>query len=320
MNYIVKPLLPKKKKEIEITENNFLEITDALKLAWDIVSVKELFSYVVRNYCLLEDEIKRIEDNDKNDPDNCDQKISAGSFSRENTHTFNLLLSNLLSACRSYLEIYDYQRKNEHRSIFINKNDIRKQLEQAKTDYHDQDFLCIFFWALRNYAQHDSSPITGSPFGRDYGILSIDYSINPKEILKKITQEQLKKAEISNVDEAFEDYLKQKQNCLSAQELSNYPYKLNLRQLTKDYIILLNTLQEKTNNFLSPKLKEAKEILTKNVEYYCKNSSPNSGFQICKIGKAKDDLNECFDVQVRLINQWEETIKQYGNIHINDII
>ena len=50
MKYVIKPVIPKTKEPQEINEAEYKEIINARKLAWDILLIKELFSYVVRNY------------------------------------------------------------------------------------------------------------------------------------------------------------------------------------------------------------------------------------------------------------------------------
>ncbi|MCC0178401.1 hypothetical protein I4641_15590 [Waterburya agarophytonicola K14] len=109
MKYLIRPVLPTGEEFQEIVEDEYKKITQARKLAWDILLVKEHFSYIVRNFSLLENKIKKIETKAnkdlKSDSEGFYKKYSNGDFSRENTHILNLLVINLLTTCRTYLEL-----------------------------------------------------------------------------------------------------------------------------------------------------------------------------------------------------------------------
>jgi hypothetical protein len=159
MSYFIRPVLPKVGKLQEIDEAEYKEINRARKLAWDILLVKEHFSYVARNFALLENEIKKIETeankDSKEDFEEFGRKLSTGDFKRENIHILNLLIINLLTTCRAYLELFNYQAQNKQREAFSEEDEVRQSLERIKKQYHGQDdILCEFFWTLRNYAQH----------------------------------------------------------------------------------------------------------------------------------------------------------------------
>ncbi len=156
MNYIIQPILPRKQKQhvVIIDETEYKEIIDARKLVWDILLVKEFFSYIVRNFLILESEIQKIEVEAKNNPDKFTEECKNGSFHLENVHIFNLLVMNLLTTCRSYLDLFDYQGKNKKRELFLEEEEIRAKLKQIKEKYHNQCIICSLFWELRNYAQH----------------------------------------------------------------------------------------------------------------------------------------------------------------------
>ena len=211
MKYIIRPIIPRIQELQEIDEAEYKEITNARKLAWDILLVQEFFSYVVRNFAQLESEIQKIETEANNDSDDLREKLWNGSFSRENNHIFNLLVMNLLTTCRSYLELFDYQGLNKNREIFSEENDIREILENIRKEYHDQNVMCSFFWNLRNYAQHHSNPIKGSPTNINKQV-KIGFSVDVNKILKQ-----------SDKCQELKTYLATKSPYYSQQELQNIP-------------------------------------------------------------------------------------------------
>ena len=284
MKYIIRPIIPRIQELQEIDEAEYKEITNARKLAWDILLVQEFFSYVVRNFAQLESEIQKIETEANNDSDDLREKLWNGSFSRENNHIFNLLVMNLLTTCRSYLELFDYQGRNKNREIFSEENDIREILENIRKEYHDQNVMCSFFWNLRNYAQHHSNPIKGSPTNINKQV-KIGFSVDVNKILKQ-----------SDKCQKFKTYLATKLPYYSQQELQKYPKQLNIRPLTQEYILSIENIHEETKKKLDSKFQEAKKLLRQKVEYYCQDISPNSAFEIFKQNEESKELEESFDV------------------------
>ncbi|MGV2830978.1 hypothetical protein [Myxosarcina sp. GI1(2024)] len=119
MKYIIRPVLLEPKELQEIDENEYKEIVRAQKLAWDILLVKELFSYVVRNFNRLESEIQKIEIEAKGDFDKFGEQCRNGTFHLNNIHMFNLLVMNLLTTCKSYLELFMYKSKQDKEKNFF---------------------------------------------------------------------------------------------------------------------------------------------------------------------------------------------------------
>ena len=304
MKYVIKPLIAKTKKTQKINEAEYKEIINAQKLAWDILLIKELFSYVVRNYSQLESAIKKIETEANNNPDDTLEKLRNGSFYRDNSHIFNLLVMNLLTTIRSYLELFDYQKLNKKREIFSKENDIREILENIKKEYHDQNIMCSFFWNLRNYAQHHSRPIKGSPTNMNNQVIKIGFNVvDVDKILKQ-----------SDKYQEFKNYLAAQSPAYSPEELQEYFKNLNIRPLIKEYILLIKNIHEETNKKLDSKFQEAKNILSRKAEYYCQDSSPESAFKISIQNEESQELEESFDVQLQLIDNWQETIKKYSDL------
>jgi hypothetical protein len=133
MTYIVRPLIPEFKDPQKIDEAEYKEIARARKLAWNILLVKELFSYIIRNFCELENKIEKIETEANSSCDELKDKFINHSFYLDNAHVFNLLVMNLLTTCRSYLELFNYQGKqNTNKEVFEQENDIRNILENLK--------------------------------------------------------------------------------------------------------------------------------------------------------------------------------------------
>ncbi|WP_144054348.1 hypothetical protein [Pleurocapsa sp. PCC 7319] len=308
MKYVIRPILPKVGNPVRINEAEYQEITNARKLAWDILLVKEFFSYVVRNFSQLESESKRIETKAKNNSNDFREQWENGSFRLENTHIFNLLVMNLLTTCRSYLDLFDYQGKNKQRELFSGEDDIRKILENIKNEHHDQNTMCNFFWKLRNYTQHHSSPITGSPTSINNPVIKIGFTTDVNKILK-----------LSDERQELKTYLENKLSNYSQQELQKYPKKLNIRLLIKEYIIVMKNIHDEFNQKLDSKFQIVKNILDHKVEYYCQDNSPESAFEIYKSNKESQEWEERFDVSLQLFNDWEKTIEKYSQINpIND--
>ena len=307
MKYVISPVIPKTKEPQEINEAEYKEIINALKLAWDILLIKELFSYVVRNYSQLEITIKKIETEANNNSDDLREKLWNGSFSCENSHIFNLLVMNLLTTIRSYLELFDYQGRNKKKEVFSKENDIREILKNIKKEYHKPNVMAGFFWDLRNYAQHHSRPIKGSP--TKGSLINIDpqvkigFAVDVNKILKQ-----------SDKCQEFKNYLTAKSSAYSLEELQGYPKNLNIRPLIKEYIFLIKNIHEETNKKIDSKFQEAKKILIQKVEYYCQDSSPESAFIISRQNEESQELEESFDVQLQLIDNWQETIKKYSDL------
>ena len=318
MNYIIQPLLPQNKhSEIIIDEAEYKEITNARKLAWDILLVKELFSYVVRNLSQLENEIQKIETEAMKDFNIFTEKVRTGSFHLENTHTFNLLVMNLLTTCRAYLELFLYQSNQDKAKYFLlEENNLRNILKTIKNEHHDNNIFCMFFWALRNYSQHHSKPIIGSPYSINSGKLTIGFTVNAEKAFKTLTNKQLNKLNTSDALHDFKTHLEQKSKCFSQQELAKYPKKLNIRPLIKEYILLIKNIHEETNKEFDSNFQDTKSILSQKVQHYCQDESPESGFEIYKQNEENQQLDERFDVCLKLINDWEQIIEKYSDLDL----
>lgn len=323
MKYLIRPVLPKCKELQEIDEAEYKEITQAIKLAWDILLVKEHFSYVARNFALLENEIKKIEikanKNLKDDLKEFWEKSSNGDFHRENAHIFNLLVTNLLTTCRTYLELFDYKGQNRQRKAFFEEEEIRQALKQIKEKYHRQDdILCIFFWTLRNYAQHHARPISRSPSNINGQGVKINLTIDAEKVFSTLTEKRLNQLEvlgISNPTNCLRVYIEEN---LPNIQLSKYPKTLPIRLLVKEYILLLRKINDEFNQELNLSFQEAKDIVTQKVKFYCQDDSPGSAFEVYKQNKDNEKLEKLFDICLKLIIDWEEIIKKYSNLDFID--
>jgi hypothetical protein len=308
MKYVIRPLLPEIKQEQQINEAEYQEITDARKLAWDILLVKEFFSYIIRNFYELENKIQTIETEANNNLDRFRETLRNGSFSRENTHILNLLVMNLLTTCRAYLDLFNYQNnQDKKREVFAGKDDIRKTLQRIKKEHHDQNIVCSFFWQLRNYAQHHSRPIKSSPTTINNQGKKIGFAVDVNKILKKSDETQKLKIYIET--NLFKlNY--------SQQDLQEYPDKLNIRMLIKEYILLIQKINEKFNEKSDLKFQEAKNILNQKVIHYCDDNSSESGFEIFKLNEETQEVEGRFDVCLQLINDWEIIVKKYSHLDL----
>ncbi|OKH23536.1 hypothetical protein NIES593_09950 [Hydrococcus rivularis NIES-593] len=320
MSYIIRPVLPEIREPQEIDEAEYRKIINARKLAWDILLVKEFFSYIVRNFLILESEINKIEIEAKADFDKFREQCRNGSFHLENTHIFNLLVMNLLTTCRSYLDLFDYQEKNKERELFLEEEEIRKTLKQIKEKYHDRYIVCSLFWELRNYAQHHSHPITGSPTNINTTEVKIEFTVNAEKVFEQLIAKQIKRTGKSSILQDLKIYLQEQLNYYPERELQKYPKYLNIRQLIKEYIVLLEKVNQEVNEKLNSRFQEAKTTLSQKVEYYCHGSSPESAFEIYKQNQENGNL-ERLDVSLNLFNNWDKVIKKYSGLDfINDLI
>jgi hypothetical protein len=320
MKYVIRPLLPEIKQEQQINEAEYKEITDARKLAWDILLVKEFFSYITRNFYELENKIQTIETEANNNQVNFKEAFINGSFCRENTHILNVLVMNLLTTCRSYLELFDYRNKlNKERDIFEGRDDIRNILQNIKETYHDQDIMCVFFKELRDYAQHHSRPIKGSPTTINNQKIKIGFVVDVNKIFKKLEARQKSKTtQELTTTQKLKNYLEQSLLEFNhyQQDLQNYPKSLNIRLLIKEYILLMYKINEKFNEELDAKFQKTKKILSQKVLYYCNNYSSESSFEIFKQNEETQELEERFDVCLQLINDWEIIVKKYSDLDL----
>lgn len=292
MNYIIRPFLPKIQDVVTIDEAEYKEITDARKLVWDVLLVKEFFSYIVRNFLQLENKIQEIERQ---------QYINASSH-LENSHICNLLMMNLLTTCNSYLDSFYYGGQNKNRELFIEKNDIRSNLESIANKYYKEDIVYTLFKELRNYAQHHDSPIKGCPTNKNPNqAIKIGFSIDVSKILKQSNQEKLRK------------YLENNYVVYPQEEFKEYPKCLNIRHLTKEYILLLKNIHEEFNNKLDYEFQNSKNIIGQKVKYYCHDDSPSSAFEIYKQNEENGNL-ERLDVSLSLFQSWGEVIEKYSNL------
>ncbi|MEM8830009.1 MAG: hypothetical protein AAGE96_11715 [Cyanobacteria bacterium P01_G01_bin.19] len=302
MNYIIHPILPRSRDAVIIDEAEYKEITDAQKLVWDILLVKEFFSYIVRNFLLLENKIQEIESKDKDNPDEFKEQCRNGYFHLENSHISNLLVMNLLTTCNSYLDSFYYGGRNKNKELFIGKDDIRSKLKLIVDQYYQKDIVYTLFKELRNYAQHHDNPIKGCPTNISQAI-KIGFTIDVSKILKQANQENLRK------------YLKTESPNYSQKELEGYPKKLDIRHLTKEYIFILKNIHEEFNDKLDSEFKNSKNIIAHKVKYYCHNDSPSSAFEIYKQNEENGNL-ERLDISLSLFDDWEEVIEKYSNLDI----
>jgi hypothetical protein len=328
MSYFIRPLLPKVGELQEIDEAEYKKIIQARKLAWDILLVKEHFSYIARNFVLLENEIKKIETEAnkdlKDDLEEFGIKLSTGNFKRENIHILNLLVINLLTTCRTYLDLFDYQGQNEQREAFSEEEEIRRSLERIKEQYHRQDdILCIFFWTLRNYAQHHAQPVTGSPSNINGQGVKIDLSIDAEKVFSTLTEKKLGKLKELNISDPINNLKAYIEKNIQHLQLSEYPKKLYIRVLINKYIALLKQVNDEFNKEFSPKLRDSKSIISQKIKDYCHNNSPEnnsskSAFKLYIKSKESENSEKCFDISLESINQWEEIIEKYSNLDFID--
>jgi hypothetical protein len=263
MKYFIRPVLPKVGELQEIDEIEYKEINKARKLAWDILLVKEHFSYVARNFALLENEIKKIETEAnkdlKDDLEEFGRKFIKGDFKRENIHILNLLVINLLTTCRTYLDLFDYQGQNEQREAFSEEEEIRRSLKKIKEQYYRQDdILCIFFWTLRNYAQHHARPVTGSPSHTNSQGLKIDLSIDAEKVFSTLAEKKLRKLKELNISNPINNLKAYIERNVQNLQLLEYPQKLYIRVLINKYVALLKQVNDEFNKEFSPKLRDSK--------------------------------------------------------------
>lgn len=305
MNYIIRPILPRIQAKVIIDKAEYEEITDARKLVWDILLVKELFSYIVRNFLILENKIQEIEIEAKDNPDKFREQCINGSFRLENSHICNLLMMNLLTTCNSYLDSFNYKGQNRSRELFIGEDDIRSNLELIVNKYHNKDIIYTLFKKLRNYAQHHSSPITGSPTNINQAI-KIGFTVDISKILKQLNQEELKK------------YLETELPNYYQEELGKYPKQLDIRPLNKEYILLLKNIHEEFKNKLDYEFHNSKNIIEQKVKYYCHDDSPSSAFEIYKQNEENGNLERRLDVSLNLFDNWERVIEKYSNLDFID--
>lgn len=325
MNYFIRPILPKVGEVQEIEEEEYKKIIKAQKLAWDILLVKEHFSYVSRNFTLLENEIKKIETEAnkdlKDDLEGFGRKFLKGDFKRENIHILNLLVINLLTTCRTYLDLFDYQGQNEQREVFSEEEEIRQSLKKIKEQYCKQDdILCIFFWTLRNYAQHHARPVTGSPSHINNQGLKIDLSIDAEKVFSTLTEKKLRKLNISDPINNLKAYIERNVQNL---QLSEYPQKLYIGVLINKYVALLKQVNDEFNKEFSPKLVHSKSIISQKIKDHCHNNSlgNNSSKSVFKLyikNEESENSEKCFDISLESINQWEEIIEKYSNLDFID--
>ena len=316
MNYIIRPVLPQIQDPVAIDEAEYKEITDARKLVWDILLVKEFFSYIVRNFLLLESEVNKIEIEAKADFDKFREQCRNGSFHLENTHVFNLLVMSLLTTCRSYLDLFDYQGKNKKRELFSEEEEIRATLKQIKEKHHNQCVICSLFWELRNYAQHHSQPITGSPTNINSSGVKIGFTINAEKVFGQLIAKQIKQTGKSSILRELKIYLKEKYN-YSEIELNKYPEYLNIRRSIKEYIAILEKLNQEVNEELNSRFQEAKTILSQKVKCYCQDNSTEPAFEIYKQNEENGNL-ERLDISLNLFDSWEKVIEKYSSLDLID--
>ncbi len=317
MIYIIRPVLPEILEPQEIEEAEYRKIINARKLAWDILLVKEFFSYIIRNFLILESEVNKIEIEAKADFDKFREQRRNGSFHLENTHIFNLLVMNLLTTCRSYLDLFDYQGKNKERELFLEEDEIRTTLKQIKEKYHNQCIVCSLFWELRNYAQHHSKPITGSPTNINSGKVKIGFTVNAEKVFEQLIAKQIKKTEKSSILQDLKTYLQEQSNYYSERELQKYPKYLNIRQLIKEYIVLLEKVNQEVNEKLNSRFQETKTTLSQKIEYCCHDSSPEAAFEIYKQNQENENL-ERLDISLSLFNNWDKVIEKYSNLDFSN--
>ena len=99
--------------------------------------------------------------------------------------------------------------------------------------------------------------------------------------------------------------------------MEKYPKQLDIRLLTKEYILLLKNIYEEFNNKLDSEFQNSKNIIYRKVKYYCHDDSPSSAFEIYKQNEENGKL-ERLDVSLSLFNNWEEVIRKYSNLDLID--
>ncbi|MGV2830979.1 hypothetical protein [Myxosarcina sp. GI1(2024)] len=174
----------------------------------------------------------------------------------------------------------------------------------------------MFFWELRNYAQHHSKPVTGSPYSINSGKIRIELTINAKKVLERMKEKQLRTLNISDAIYNFKAYLEQNFSYFSRTKLEDYPKQLDIRLLIKEYIVLIKKINDEFNKELDLKFEETKSVLKQKIQHYCQDELPDSAFEIYRQNSETKRIEKRSEVSLKPIKNWELIIEKYSNLDL----
>lgn len=101
------------------------------------------------------------------------------------------------------------------------------------------------------------------------------------------------------------------------EKLNNFPHKLNIRPLIREYISLLAEIHEEFRKQLALSFQQSETLLRNKIEYYCGNKKSESCFEILKQDEAGNVI-ERFDIFLRPIERRAKMVQEYS--HLSAII
>ena len=297
MEFVIKPLTVSVSKSQKIDEDEYQKITAARKRVFDILFFEEKFAYVIDNYYELE-----IEALKKTVPIFGSQQYASTIV--DDTHIFNRRIMNLLTTCRSYLD----QASSDLKDIFVEESNLGKKFTEKSQQLRQESFIYYFFWEFRNYVQHHSVPLTGNR----KTINKIDQEIISTGI-KRTVCEHTREFTI-NIKELQADpkFFKNAKPSFK-EKLQNYPDKLNIRPLIREYISVFAEINEEFRKQANIPFQQSASLLKQKIEHYCQDNSSQSCFEILKKDES-GNLVERFDIFLRPIERREKIIQRYSNL------
>ena len=95
--------------------------------------------------------------------------------------------------------------------------------------------------------------------------------------------------------------------------LNNFPHKLNIRPLIREYISLLAEIHEEFRKQLALPFQQSETLLRDKIECYYQNNNLESCFEIFKKDEAGNVI-ERFDIFLRPIERREKLLQKYSNL------
>lgn len=309
MKFAINPLIGSTSQLQNIDEEEYQQIINARKRVFDILFFEEKFAYIIDNFYELENEAFK-----KTLP-------IRGSFESvskivDDTHIFNRRIMNLLTTSRSYL----YQASSDLKYIVVGKDNLGQKFKEKSEQLREESFIYYFFWEFRNYVQHHSVPLMGNSrrinkidqenlvtgIKRRVCEHTLEFTINVGEL--QADPEFFKYARKTNVSLEKKSHL---------EKLNNFPHKLNIRPLIREYISLLAEIHEEFRKQLALSFQQSETLLRNKIEYYCGNKKSESCFEILKQDEAGNVI-ERFDIFLRPIERRAKMVQEYS--HLSAII
>ncbi|MEK0338137.1 MAG: hypothetical protein QQN41_11955, partial [Nitrosopumilus sp.] len=251
------------KDRIEISDERFNDIKNAINNIFEALYIEEKLDFVIENYFEFETTLLHsatrhmIFQNQDYD------------WYQEERHLISRRMANLLSSCRLYIDQTNHNISN----IYGEGSDQLMEIKQIKIAKYKSSFSYRLMEALRNYVQHRGFPIHGVKFNSKR--TNVD-EIEESELLFSITP-YIKTKNLES-DKKF--------NKSVAKELKNIGEIVDVKPLIRKFVGGIGHIHNQIRELINDDVKKWEKVLIQSIQQFGSEFGDNIvGLSIAEINK-----------------------------------